>query len=307
MLSLILLSMVMSELILDRLDVTRRLPVRAFASQPARTVFSVRNGRRYTSSYAMEIEDEVIGVAPGRGAYLLKIPPQKTVVVDHLRNAPGRGEHTIRGYRITTRYPFGIVEKSKYYTFPATWLVYPEVKSEEVASQARDSKGEDQPSERQGAGAEWGDLREYRMGDEARSIHWRRSAAMGYVVSRERQRDTVPEWIVLLDNRAPAHLHPILRGETSESPADQPALDAWVATLEERIARAATLVKVGTERGASVQVVTRSGTSPVGVPHVPPDPVWRFLALLGSTTDAGDLDAVARPGRRVLDLSEGGP
>src|SRR5690606_36492201 len=54
---------------------------------------------------------------------------------------------------------------------------------------------------RRGAGADIAGLREYASGDEARAIHWLRTASLGRVVVRERRADAA-RWITLLLDEA---------------------------------------------------------------------------------------------------------
>jgi len=128
------------------------------------------------------------------------------------------------------------------------------------------------PSRRTGAGTEVAGLREYRDGDEARAIHWRRSASLGRMIVRERHRDASRRVTLAVDERRP-----------------EGADEAWEARFEAMISRVAAVAAQTLEAGAAVEVVARGGSSPLVLPGQPPDPVWRFLARL-EAVDAADVD-----------------
>lgn len=289
MLSLILLSMVMSELVMERLAVERRLPRRAFAGTPAIMEFFVRNDRRLTPTFSLEIEDRIEGEEAGRGAYLLKLAPGEEAILQYDRVPLRRGIAPMRGYRLKTRYPFGLVEKSKAYDMPEDWLVYPTVSPVGEQWPAFHLLGEERTVDRSGVGSEFGQLRDYQLGDEARTIHWKRSAALGHVVVRERVREAAGLVQIVLDNLAPDGVVPG---------------DAWHETFEKSVARAASLAKEALLRGAAVQVVAADGSSPLVEPGMTADAVWRYLALVGPVGAASVREKPrARRGVYVVDAS----
>ncbi|MCA9601155.1 MAG: DUF58 domain-containing protein [Polyangiales bacterium] len=287
LLSLILLSMVMSELVMQRLEVARRAPRRAFSGEPARVEYSIRNARPWTVSYALEVDDWIEGVPPGRGSFFVKIAPGEIADAAHVRVAPRRGVVALRGYRVRTRYPFGIVEKYKIYDQPSEWLIYPAREPVRHAWPSFERRGEERHLERPGHGAEPGGLREYRAGDEARSIHWRRSAALGDLVVRERELEASSIVQIYVNNALP---------DGAEA--------GWYRTFETAIARAAYLVGEASNRGAAVEVVARNGRSLLVERGVPPDAAWRFLALLEPVPARELADPVFRRGAHVIDAGD---
>src|SRR5690242_7719372 len=75
MLSLIVLSGILSEHVLRKLTIERRLPKRAFAGEPALIELAVKNGKERLVSYSVEIEDQAEGEKNDRRCYYLKIAP----------------------------------------------------------------------------------------------------------------------------------------------------------------------------------------------------------------------------------------
>src|SRR5690606_28045698 len=107
-------------------------------------------------------------------------------------------------------------------------------------------------------------LRDYHDGDEARSIHWRRSASLGRMAVRDRQRDAVRRFTLILDEARPANVDVI----------------RWQEGFEHMLSQAAALAARAQQEGASVETLSRTGASAVVLPGQPVDPVWRYLALL---------------------------
>lgn len=286
LLSLILLSMVMSEIIMEKLFVERLAPPRAFVGEPVRVRYVARSDRKLVPGYSLEISDRVEGEEPRRGSYFLRLAPGETVEAAHTTVPRRRGLHRVKGYRVRTRYPFGIVEKYKVYDNPSEWMVFPKLIPSTHTWPNFERLGDEQTLERPGAGSELGPLRGYRDGDEARTIHWRRSAALGELVVRERERETSALVQIFVDNVAP--------------PLPSPTWDQW---FEDSVGRAAWLVREAVQRGAAVEVVTRSGKSPIAASGATLDAVWRYLALLAPVAEKEARDPALRQGAHVVKAS----
>jgi uncharacterized protein (DUF58 family) len=286
LLALTILSGVMSELVLRFVRVERRLPERAFVGQVALIELVLRNGKSRLESYSLEVEDVVADTPTERRCYFLKVAPGGEQVAAYRRTPARRGLLKLDGHRVATRYPFGIIEKSRSWDAPGELLVYPALRPAPEAGLTRVLGGQDVASARIGAGSEVAGLREYREGDDARTVHWRRSASLGRVVVRERLRDESLRVALVVDNARP---------ENADA--------AWEAALEETIARAAWLAQRALAQGAAVEVLARGERSPLVAAGGAADPVWRFLALLAPVPAAGAAPlAAAGRGSRVLDV-----
>jgi uncharacterized protein (DUF58 family) len=125
--------------------------------------------------------------------------------------------------------------------------------------------GADAVTPRVGTGTEIAGLRNYQPGDPARSIHWKRTAALGEVLVLEKHRDASTHVAIALDNARPA------------------GADArWERAFEHAISRAAGIVVASAGRDLSVEVICRGQRSPMLAAGSPPDILLRFLALLES-------------------------
>ena len=288
LLALIVLSGVMSELALRGVRVERRLPARAFVGQIALVELALTNTKRRLASYSLEVEDLADGVPTERRCYFLRIAPDAQQIAAYRRIARRRGRLRLVSVRLATRFPFGIIEKSRIFPAPAELLVYPALVAVTETAALRAAGALEVPSPRAGPGAEIVGLREHRQGDEARSVHWRRTAALGRVIVRERARDEATRLALVVDNARP-----------------EDASAAWDEAFELAVSRAAWLAQRALVEGAAVEVLARGARSPVVLPGRPADPIWRFLALLQpvAATGAPRL-ATARGAARALRVSE---
>lgn len=282
LLSLIVLSGVMSEQVLRGLVVRRRLPQRAFAGSPSLVELRVENAKRRLPSLSIELEDVAPGQPSDRRCYVLKVAAGEEQATSYPRVPERRGILRFTQVRVRTRYPFGLFEKGRILDEADELVVYPALAPLPRARAELGRVGADAPTARRGPGAEPAGLREYQEGDEVRAIHWRRSASLGRLVVRERHHDAARRLTLLLDERRPADADP-----------------GWEARFEQAISLAAATAARALEEGASVEAVARSGSSPLVLPGQPPDPVWRFLALLQPVESEGAPPLPSTAGRAV--------
>jgi uncharacterized protein (DUF58 family) len=125
LLSLIVLSGVLSELVLRNVRAERRLPRRAFAGSPALVELVLHNGKRRIPSFSIEAEDVAPGQPTDRRCYFLKIGAGQEQVGGYQRTPARRGRLVLEEIILRTRYPFGLFEKSRVLHAPGELVVYP--------------------------------------------------------------------------------------------------------------------------------------------------------------------------------------
>ena len=125
MLFLILASGVLSELCLRGLDVRRSTPQAIFAEAPYLMGISLTNGKRRLPSFSVEVEDLVAGRPIEKRCYFLKLPAGRTQETAYRHVVTARGHLRLSGFRVSTRFPFGLIHKSKDVAAPSDLLVYP--------------------------------------------------------------------------------------------------------------------------------------------------------------------------------------
>ncbi|HZJ56168.1 MAG TPA: DUF58 domain-containing protein [Myxococcaceae bacterium] len=202
-LSIVVVSGILSERCMRRLQVRRLLT----ASPRARTPFHLAWGLLLPKgqAFALSVSEvhPVLGSAVGRLAWL---PAGEEVVVRAVASAPRRGPLQLRAVRVATRFPFGLFEKSRDLELPGELLVLPgrmpprpepPWPSSGLGLEQRSLRGLD-------GGGDLAHLRELRDGEDARRIHWRKSAQLGTLLRVERDAQPQPRIMLQLDDRAPA-------------------------------------------------------------------------------------------------------
>jgi uncharacterized protein (DUF58 family) len=284
MLSLIVLSGVLSEHVLRKLSVERRLPQRAVAGEPALIELLVKNGKQRLVSYSVEIEDQAESDDNLRRCYFLKIPAGSEQAASYRRVPARRGVLRFSGFSIATRFPFALFEKSRDVELGSELLVYPRQLPAPLPEAFFKEQGERSASAR-GRGTETRELREYRQDDEVRMIHWRRSAALGKPVVRELEQEASSLLCIRIDNRRPS-------GDAKE----------WLLALEAAISRAAYLCQRSLSRGLSVEICARGARSKVAGTPGDLDLALAFLALLEPVDETLPLAPPTR-GAKLLELA----
>jgi uncharacterized protein (DUF58 family) len=195
LLAFLVLSGVLSESALRGIRVERRLPAEIYAETPARVVLEIHNGQRRIPSYAVVVEDllgeDLERARPGGRVFAFRIGPGEHEARAYRLRAAARGPLAFAGFRVVTRFPFGLFSKAMRIEAPAQALVYPAVDplriSETGASTAAGSS--DPGSARGRPSAEASGLRAYAPGDPFRHIHWRASLRRGAILVRDRERE----------------------------------------------------------------------------------------------------------------------
>lgn len=263
LLALIVVSGIMSELSLRDLTVVRRLPLRAQVGRPHLVEIEVFNHKLRIPSYAIEIEDLRAGQPADKRCFFLKISPKSAQVAAYRRTPVRRGRDVHSGFRIATRFPFGLFEKSREVSAVGELIIYPAIDPVELAASPGGRFAGAEHVVGRGHGHDFLGLKLMRPGEDPRDVHWRKTAAAGQLVMRERARETRPDVTLTLDNLRP-----------------DGAGDDWNVAFERRIRDVASRAVTHVKRGDRVAIVTTSGPASRADRTVGVDPLLRFLALL---------------------------
>jgi uncharacterized protein (DUF58 family) len=272
LLALIVVSGIMSELSLRDLTVVRRLPLRAQVGRAHLVEIEVFNHKLRVPSYAIEVEDLRAGQPADKRCFFLKISPKSAQVAAYRRTPTRRGRDVHVGFRIATRFPFGLFEKSREVPAQGELIIYPAVDPVQLPPPPPGrSPGADHVVGR-GHGEEFLGLRLMRPGEDPRDIHWRKTASVGQMIMRERARETRPDVTLALDSVKQAA-----------------AGDEWNAGFERRIRDVASRAVAHLKRGDRVVVTTSAGGMSRADRTVGADPLLRYLALLEPATLSNSL------------------
>jgi uncharacterized protein (DUF58 family) len=203
MLFLVLASGVLSELCLRRLEVRRAAPPAVHAGSPYLMGISLSNRKRRLPSFSVEVEDLVAERPIDKRCYFLKLPAGRTQETAYRHVIARRGRHRLSGFRLSTKFPFGLIQKSRDVADPLDLLIYPAlVKVPEALLRGFPARaGVGRVKSRARSGDFFG-LRDFRPGDEPRDIHWRTTARRGIPFVRESEDDEGLEATVVFDNAA---------------------------------------------------------------------------------------------------------
>lgn len=119
----------------------------------------------------------------------------------HLR-CPRRGVYRLRGFRVETSFPFGLIWVRKIVKIPASVLVYPQfrrITHLAIADSRRYQPGGIAFACTLGDAMEYLGNREYRYGDSIRDIDWRATARLSVPIVREYREEYFLRAAVILD------------------------------------------------------------------------------------------------------------
>jgi uncharacterized protein (DUF58 family) len=187
LLASIVISGVLSERVIWDLDVRRVLPEGTFAHEPFPVRYELR--RKRGAAFAVRV-CESKSVA-STGAFAAIVDSKNPVVVRASADAPRRGWLTLHAIEVSTTFPFGIFEKRRTIALRNALLVYPRRGFSCDLPPLTDGKKEGDTGgvrHRDGT-ADIADIRELHPLEDARRVHWKRSAAMGKLVVVERERE----------------------------------------------------------------------------------------------------------------------
>ncbi|MFO0618427.1 MAG: DUF58 domain-containing protein [Polyangiaceae bacterium] len=276
LLSLIIVSGVMSEMSLRALTVKRRLPLRAQVGRAHLVEIEVFNHKGRVPSYAIEVEDLRAGQPADKRCFFLKISPSSAQVAAYRRTPARRGRDHHTGFRIATRFPFGLFEKSREVAAAGDLIIYPAVDPVRIPILEGGRRGESGATAGRGIGDDIYSVRPMREGDDPRDIYWRKSAAtppplarVSPLILRERMREAQPDVEIAVDVAAPT--------EPDE---------AFSAQFEKHVRDVASRAVAHVKRGDAVAVRTTAGQRVRADKSVGADPILRFLALLEPTPAA---------------------
>ena len=265
LLSLILVSGILSDISLRGLSVTRKLPPRAQVDRPHLVEIEVRNHKRFAPSYGIEVEDLRAEQPADKRCFFLKINPKDQQVAAYRRVPARRGRDHHVGFRLATRFPFGLFEKSRYIRKEGEVIVYPGVDAIHHTDDATSTSRRDDQRGRPIRADEVIGVRPTRERDEARDIYWKKSFPGRPQVSKDRA--------------TPAN-HTIQFTLNSTYDPAQPLTRIWREQFENRIRDLASRSVSCLRQGHAVRITTTAGDRLKAQPVQGADPLLRFLALV---------------------------
>jgi uncharacterized protein (DUF58 family) len=192
------------------IEATRRAPVQVTAGEPFECTLELRNTRRL-ARYLLEVEDRF---AEGVGrAVAVRVGSREPEAVRYAIEHARRGIYSSGEVLVETGAPFGLFYGRRRVRVDSEVVVYPRtfdvagLPPSAIVDTERGDRSEASTLRRGHAGELWG-VREYRPGDPARLVAWKRSARglpVGKLAVVELAQETHPPFVVALnlDPRAP--------------------------------------------------------------------------------------------------------
>lgn len=192
-----------------------------------RVVLRATHAPRIAAGQEMEVEVEVSGNGRGAGSESAVIPhrlPQEIEVlpasgaplpplrdrqearVSFRLRPEKRGVYTLRGYRVETDFPFGLVQSARVFEKPSRLVVYPRFEPLDrldLPPGRRYQPGGLAFVSARGESVEYIGNRDYREGDSVRDIDWRATARLNRPIVREYREEYFLRAAVVLDTLVP--------------------------------------------------------------------------------------------------------
>ncbi|MCO4761139.1 MAG: DUF58 domain-containing protein [Myxococcales bacterium] len=196
LISIIAISGILSEMNLAHVKAVRRHPTELELGETTLLRTEVHNDKK-RASFNIEV-DEVVddGAFKMRPGYVLHLRPHEVGQGFVAVIAQRRGPVVSDGFRITTAYPFGFARKSRIFEEPMRWLVLPRVAQLDWEASRGAGRGDLAHTRKKGFGSEFLGLRDWRVGEPTRDLHWKVSAKRGRLIAREWEEEaTRAAWV----------------------------------------------------------------------------------------------------------------
>ena len=259
MLSLILISGIVAEHSLRRLELHRHLPDHLIVNEPATATLVMKNRKSRLPCFSLKVCDVGDGRELDRSLEIRQLLPGETRLLSYQLVAPRRGRLQLDGIRVGTEFPFGLFTKRAFYSLGETVIVCPELKPiNERLLQGLLTAGAEQSVHRRGHGNDLYNLRLYQAGDDSRKIHWPTTARTSQLTVRETEAEDQRRAVVYVPTVAPV---------------------SHDAVFEQAVSIAASIIRHLAQRGYLLQLVVGSSRSELGQGDLHFLELLRMLAL----------------------------
>src|SRR5258706_1897505 len=205
MIGVFVVAWVISRSVLRRLRVKRILPEHAVVGAPVTLLYEFTNTKRFWPSLSVMLGeiDAAEAFIKQPLAYMLHAAPRTTATVPTEVIPKRRGLHRFDHFQISTSFPFGFIRRARDGRQHETILIFPAIgqvdrKLLQMCRSADRSGATMRP--RRGGDDEFYGVKEFRAGENPKSIYWRRSARTGVLVSKEMTQVSPPKLLILVDS-----------------------------------------------------------------------------------------------------------
>jgi len=213
----ILVSGILSAIVLSQLELDFVLPEHVFAESPLISRVTVRNVKWFFPSFSLAVSSRPLAKRRGRknavaapARQILDAPvyvpyiPHRGTVSQHVElSFPRRGRYTQDGFRVSTKFPFGLLRKAQVVPSKQEILVLPNVQPTEEFYELLPLLGGELESLYKGRGHDLYAIRDYRESDSARHVDWKATAKALQLKVREFTREDERRLVLLFDASLP--------------------------------------------------------------------------------------------------------
>jgi uncharacterized protein (DUF58 family) len=291
MLGFLTLSGVLSESALRGIEVRRRLPRELYAGEDNPVLLEIGNRLKRVPAFAIVVEDLMFEAeqrshrpdkAPAVGrTFALRVGPRQSETRRYAFRPACRGRIEFAGYRVSTRFPFGLFLKFRTLEDFEQAVVFPEVaplRTPTPIGAAVDAGGGSTTDA--GLGCDVSGLRGFEPGDSLRRVHWKSSLRRGSLL------------VAQVEDEREAQLEVYLRTAT-QPPSQHPTARQ---SFEHRVQRAASEVVHHLAEGLDVALRTDSERLPFGHGDRHRRRLLSFLALVAPSHAPTSTAGAARGG-----------
>jgi len=182
-------------------------PARVQAGQPVTVELRLENPGR-TPSGLMLLEDTVPYVLGSRPRFVIdQLRPRWHREMTYTLRSDVRGRYVLGPLNVRLSDPFGFVELSRSFQTRTALVVTPAIHTLPATSLSGEwsGTGDNRPRAFAAAGSEDITVREYRLGDDLRRVHWASTARTDELMVRREEQPHQSRVTILLDTRAASH------------------------------------------------------------------------------------------------------
>lgn len=209
----ILLSGILSAIVLAQIELDFALPEHVFAERPMISRLTVQNLKWVFPSFSLTLSARDLRkgkkrkqVALPAQRQILDAPvyvpyiPHRSAVTQHVElTFPARGRYTQEGFRVSTKFPFGLLLKAHEVASKQEILVLPNVQPTEEFYEILPLIGGEIESFFKGRGHDLYAIRDYNESDSARHVDWKATAKAQQLKVREYTREDERRLVLVFD------------------------------------------------------------------------------------------------------------
>jgi uncharacterized protein (DUF58 family) len=197
------MSGILSNVSLSGVELRLALPEHIFAWQAVQGEVALRNDKLTLPSFSLRVSGDPKAAAGSqilsRPVYFPYLPKQRSVRQQVELVFPRRGVYRQDAFGISTRFPFGFLEKTRKVGSTMEVVVYPAIERTEEFYEILPLLSGEIESTQRGRGHDLYSIRDYAPSDSARFVDWKATARTGGLKVREFTREDERQVLLVLD------------------------------------------------------------------------------------------------------------